>query len=213
MKIVTFPETNVLPQNGLLIFLWKETHSENTIMAIVQDFVKKSCNNNGKPWKSSRNFACEEKTLDIFRDFAFCLSFSFIFLHFHRFSLFCTFFFIFPQICSFLFLFHIFHHFRYFFWVSSFFHCFILEKLFPYVFFSFSFLLFFILFIFHICSFFHLFFFPFFFFHVSCFFFFIFSSSFSSFFLFPVVRADAKTRKKSFRSSCRKKGRFSFVKL
>ena len=57
------------PQNGLLILLWKETHSET------------------QSWKSSRistkefttttvnleiveDFACEDKTLEIFRDFA-----------------------------------------------------------------------------------------------------------------------------------------------
>ena len=38
------------PQNGLLIFTEKKTHSETKkIMEIVEDFDEKSYNNNGKP--------------------------------------------------------------------------------------------------------------------------------------------------------------------
>ena len=53
-------------QNGLLIFLGKETHSENKIMEVVEDFVEKSYNNNGKPWKSLRNLRVDTKTAEIF---------------------------------------------------------------------------------------------------------------------------------------------------
>ena len=55
MNIVTFLRKTITPQNGLLIFLGKETHSE-THMEIVDNFDEKSYNNNGKPWKSSRIF-------------------------------------------------------------------------------------------------------------------------------------------------------------
>ena len=91
MKIVTFLRKNVTPQNGLLIFLWKETQSET------------------KSWKSSKistkklqqqrftleiveDFACEDisglffyffSILHFFNNFSFFLFFiSFIFFHF-----------------------------------------------------------------------------------------------------------------------------------
>ena len=53
-SIVTFLRKMVTLQNGLLIFLGKETHSETKIMDIFEDFDEKSYNNNGKPLKSSR---------------------------------------------------------------------------------------------------------------------------------------------------------------
>ena len=48
MKLSLFFGKTITPQNGLLIFLWKETHSETKIMEIVEDFDEKSYNNNGK---------------------------------------------------------------------------------------------------------------------------------------------------------------------
>ena len=53
-KTPLFFGKTVTPQNGLLIFLGKETHSETKIIEIVEDLNKKSHNNNDKPWKSSR---------------------------------------------------------------------------------------------------------------------------------------------------------------
>ena len=100
----------VTPQNGLLLFFGKETHSETKIMEIVEEFDKKSYNNNGKPWKSSRilrvkpnffilslsviflhfsfsHFFCFSVFLFfIFSFFCHVFSFSFIFLHFLTFS-------------------------------------------------------------------------------------------------------------------------------
>ena len=84
MKLVTFHRKTVTSTNWLLIFFWKETHSENI------------------PWKSSgfRRKKLQQQqqrqTLEIFKDFAseakflqFSLFFPFffIFLHF-SFSLF-----------------------------------------------------------------------------------------------------------------------------
>ena len=85
-------------------FSLRKTHSENKIMDIVEDFVEKSYNNNGKPWKSSGILRVKTKTLEIFRDFAFVfiLPFFLKFLHistcffiFHHFSSFSTFYIIF----------------------------------------------------------------------------------------------------------------------
>ena len=47
MKIVTFLLKTTTPQNGLLIFIGKETHSETKIMEIVKDFDENSFINNG----------------------------------------------------------------------------------------------------------------------------------------------------------------------
>ena len=44
-------EKTLPPQNGLLIFLGKDTF-RNNVVEIVKDFDEKSYNNNGKPWKS-----------------------------------------------------------------------------------------------------------------------------------------------------------------
>ena len=101
MKIVTFLRKNETPQNGLLIFLGKDTFRNKT-MEIVEDFDEKSYNNNGKPWKSSR----------ILRVNPF---FSFFFLSSSFFSIVFVFFFIF----SFFSFFHFFH-FSFFFIFLSF---------------------------------------------------------------------------------------------
>ena len=77
------------PQNGLLIFLGKETHSETKIMEIVEDFDEQSYNNNGEPWKSSRIL----RGNPIFFIF---LSFFIIFLHFSSFFRFFFHFLLFP---------------------------------------------------------------------------------------------------------------------
>ena len=49
-----FSSEKRLPQNGLLIFLWKETHSETKSRKFARILTKKNYNNNGKSWKSSR---------------------------------------------------------------------------------------------------------------------------------------------------------------
>ena len=148
--------------NELLIFLWKETHSETKIMEIVKDFDEKSYNNNGKPWKSSRILRLKTKTF-IFLHFllflnfphfstflyifhVFIFSFFFMFLHVCSFS---RFFFIFPFCCIIFFI--IFHHFSSFFFivfrVSSFFIIFLHFSLLFFAFHHFSsFTLFFIIF-------------------------------------------------------------------
>ena len=98
-------EKTVRPQNGLLIFLGKETHSETKSWKIVEDFDEKSYNNNGKPWKSSR----------ILRAKAKLLHFSFFFHHFSPFFRFFPFFhfflfhvFLFSLFFSQFFIFHFF---------------------------------------------------------------------------------------------------------
>ena len=78
MKIVTFLRKKVTPQNGLLIFLCKETHSETKSWKSSRIFDEKSYNNNGKPWKSSR-ILCVNLNFFIFLSFS---SFSFSFLQF-----------------------------------------------------------------------------------------------------------------------------------
>ena len=113
MKIVTFLRKTVTSQNGLLIFLWKETHSDNKIMEIVEDFDETSYNNNGKPWKSSRilrvnpnffiflSFFIISSIFSHFSHFFIFFIFSnlfFTFLHFH----FSLFFFIFRHFFIFL---------------------------------------------------------------------------------------------------------------
>ena len=107
-------------QNGLLIFLGKETHFENKIMEIAEDFDEKSYSTNGEPWKSSRilrvkpNFFIFSLFI-IFRHFSFFLMF-FIFLifHFSFFSLFFVFIFFIFSVFSFLFIFSFFHFFQFF---------------------------------------------------------------------------------------------------
>ena len=108
MKIVTFLRKTITSQNGLLIFLWKETHSET------------------KSWKSSRILTKKVTTttvnLEIVEDFA-CESNFFHFLFFHHFSPFFRFFHFF--IFSFFPFFHFFHFFVFFSPYFSFFHLFI----------------------------------------------------------------------------------------
>ena len=68
-------------QNGLLIFLGKETHSETKSCKSSRIFNEKSYNNNGKPWKSSRILRVNPM-----------FSFFFFFNHFSPFFLFFSFF-------------------------------------------------------------------------------------------------------------------------
>ena len=119
MKIATFLRKNVTPQNGLLIFLRKETHSEK-IMEIVKDFDEKSYNNNGKPWKSSR-------ILRLIPFFSFFFPFFNIFpyffvFHFFTFSCFFHFsmFFFFFIFCIFSFFYISFFSFFHFFFIFHF---------------------------------------------------------------------------------------------
>ena len=79
------------PQNGLFIFLKKETHSETKSWKSSRILTKKSYNNNLKPWKSLR----------ILRVNPF-FHFSFFFHHFSMFFVFFSF-------CSFFSFFSFFH--------------------------------------------------------------------------------------------------------
>ena len=109
MKIATFLRKNGDFQNGLLIFFWKKTHSETKSWKSSRISTKKSYNNNGKPWKSSR-------LLRVRPNFFIFLSFFIIFLHF--FVVFSSFFLIFP-------FFHFFHFFMFrFFFLFLFSSCF-----------------------------------------------------------------------------------------
>ena len=54
MKIVTFPLKNRDHPKRVVDFPLERDTFRNKIMEIVEDFDKKSYNNNGKPWKSSR---------------------------------------------------------------------------------------------------------------------------------------------------------------
>ena len=83
-------------QNGLLIFLGKETHSETKSWKSTRIFDEKSYINNGKPWKSSRIFRVKPNVLiffifHLFSPFFFVFLNIFHFLHF-SFFLFFTFF-------------------------------------------------------------------------------------------------------------------------
>ena len=102
MKIVTFLRKKRLhPQNGLFIFLGKETHSETKSWKSSRILTKKSYKNNGKPWKSSRILRVNPNF------FIFSLFIIFCFFRFFSFSSF----------------FFIFFHFSFFFFLSlSFFH-------------------------------------------------------------------------------------------
>ena len=101
MKIVTLLRKNGDTQNGLLISSGK-THSENKIIEIVEDFVEKKLQQQRQTLEIFQDFACEDKTLENFRDFAF----FFIFLHFSIFLQFSSYFlmflrfFIFPHFSS-----------------------------------------------------------------------------------------------------------------
>ena len=131
------------------------------------------------------DFASEDKTLEIFRDFA-------LFLHFLIFS-------------SVFFFFLVFVHFSFYHFSSSAFLFFLFFKLFFFFFFFLfsSFLLFPCFLFFLFLYFFYVLFFP-----MFSFLLFFHFSFFLRFFLFPVVRGDAKTRKKSSRSSYCKKDDF-----
>ena len=84
-------------QNGLLIFLWKETHSETKSWKSSVIVTKKN-NNNGKPWKTSRilrvkpNFFIFLSFFIIFLHFSIFFIFSFLFEHFFFFFVFFMFF-------------------------------------------------------------------------------------------------------------------------
>ena len=161
IETVTFHLKMVTLQNGLLISFRKETHS-GKIMEVVEDFVEKRYNNNNsKPWKSSRIFACEAKNLRtllrfrIFKVFLHVSSFLFMFIHRSSVS---SFFFIstifivlhfFKNIFLFFFIFH-YSSFSFFHEFLIFFH------------FSFSFFLFFFFSFIHVFLFFSSFFFCFF---------------------------------------------------
>ena len=82
------------PQNWLLIFFEKNTHSKKTWKS-SRISSKKVTNYNGKPWKSSRVLRVKTKTLEIFGDFAFVFCMFLHFLPFFHFSFFPCFFFLF----------------------------------------------------------------------------------------------------------------------
>ena len=71
-KTVTFPRENGETPKWVVHFL-RERDTFRKNMEIVWDFMDKSydSNNNGKPWKSSRNLRMKPTTLEIFDDFAF----------------------------------------------------------------------------------------------------------------------------------------------
>ena len=77
-------EKPMRPQNVLLIFIGKETHSETKSWKSSRILSKKSYNNNGKPWKPSRILRANP-------NFFIFLSFFIIFLHCFRFFLFFSF--------------------------------------------------------------------------------------------------------------------------
>ena len=100
MTIVAFLLKTVTSQNGLLIFFWKETHSE-TKSWIVKDFVEKKLQQQRQTLELVEDFACEDNTSESSENshfssfFSFCLFFL-IFLHFstwecvHAHLFFCT---------------------------------------------------------------------------------------------------------------------------
>ena len=79
MKLVTFLWKKVRPQNGLLIVLGKETHSETKSWKSSTISTKQNYNNNGKPWKSSRILRVQP---------------NFLFFHCSSFFVICSFFFV-----------------------------------------------------------------------------------------------------------------------
>ena len=86
----------VTTQNGLFIFLWKETHSETKSLKSSRISKKKSYNNNGYPWKSSKILRLNPNFF-IFFHFSYFFSIFSFFFHFFHFSHF------------FIFLIHFFH--------------------------------------------------------------------------------------------------------
>ena len=126
MKIVTFLlKKTVRPQNGLLISLWKETHSETKSWNLSRILTKKVTTTTVKPG-NRRGFLCVNPNFLIF------LSFFIIFLHFF---IFLFFFFSF-------FLFSFSHFFSFFDFFFRFFHFFIFFIFFIFSFFIFSFFIF-----------------------------------------------------------------------
>ena len=95
MKIATFLRKNDYHPKRVVDFPLERDTFRNKVMEIVEDFDKKSYNNNGKPWKSSR-------ILRVNPIFFIFLSF------FHHFS---TFFFVFHFP---FFIFSFFFHFSFF---------------------------------------------------------------------------------------------------
>ena len=93
MKIVTFLRKNDYPPKRVVDFPLERDTFRNKIMEIVEDFDEKSCNNNGKLWKSSRIL----RVNPIFHFSLFFHHFShvFHFFHFFIFFIFPFFFFIF----------------------------------------------------------------------------------------------------------------------
>ena len=184
------------PQNGLFIFLGKETHSETKSWKLSRISPKNSYNNNnGKPWKSLRILRVKPNFFifhcsSFFSIFSFFFFFIFSFFHFFLF-IFCFFiYFIFSFFLFFFFFFFIiflhffvFSHFFIFFIFFHFVH--VLQFFFffiPFIFLSF-FLLFLLIFPCSFISFFLFFFF--------CFFHFLFvGGSKSDFFFVPQFRND-----------------------
>ena len=134
---------NADPQNGLLIFFGKETHSETKSWKIVEDFNEQSYNNQRETLEIVYDFASEAKISSIF----------FMFLHFSSgfsiflqvFLIFLHFFFIFTFFFILFFLFFLF--FSYFHFPFSFFSFFVL---FPFFIFFQLMLFFFFMICFHV---------------------------------------------------------------
>ena len=127
MKLSLFIGKTLTPKNGLLIFLWKETHSETKSWNSSR-ISTTSYNNNGNPWKSSRILRVNPNLfifLSLFHHLSPFLFVFFFFLHFHflilfifsifHFSSFSLFFFSFSF--SFLSFSIIFYHFLSFFFI------------------------------------------------------------------------------------------------
>ena len=89
IEIVHFLWRTTSPQNGVVYFLREEdTFRKN--MQVVTDFVEKSYDNNGKPWKSSkilRGDVQRFRFFHVFFVFPFFFFFSFFFLFVEKFLL------------------------------------------------------------------------------------------------------------------------------
>ena len=98
-KLSLSSRKTVTSQNWLLIFFGKETHSETKSLKSSRISTKKSYNNNGKPWKSSKVLRVCSQISSFFHFslvFLICSSFFFIFIIF---TIFFMFFFIFSFPC------------------------------------------------------------------------------------------------------------------
>ena len=98
MKIVTVLLKNGDPAKRVVNFPLERDTFRNKIMEIVEDFDKKSYNNNGKPWKSSRIlrlnsffyiFSFFPFSFFFFSSLFLLLFFFSSFLHFSSFSFLC----------------------------------------------------------------------------------------------------------------------------